>query len=73
MAELASMFMPVQVTTDVRPWVQDTNAASNAPKVAGRATSGSRIEIFLPDGIVIRLGENVGLSVLHRVLSVLRR
>jgi transposase len=72
-AEPASMFMPVEVTTDLPPRVQDTNASSTAPKGAGGATSGSRIEMVLPDGTVIRLGEDVGLSVLRRVLLALRR
>ena len=34
--------------------------------------SGGMIEIALPDGIVIRVGEGVGLAALRRVVAALR-
>ena len=63
-AEPAPVFLPVQVTPD--PPAPVAGAAAEAAAVDGR------IEIALPDGTVIRVGEEVGLAALRRVVAALR-
>jgi transposase len=48
-----------------------TRGLRSAPS-RGDAGSGGMIEIALPDGTVIRVGEEVGLAALRRVVAALR-
>lgn len=67
-AEPAPMFMPLQVATDLP--TPSTRAAA-APAAIDTAATG-RIEIALPDGTVIRVGEAIGSAALRRVMAALR-
>jgi transposase len=66
-AEPASVFVPVQVTAD-------PPAPRLEPPVGPSAAAGDagRIEIMLPDGTVVRVGEDIGAAALRRVLAALR-
>jgi len=72
-AEPAPVFVPLQVTADP----PTTTAAPDTPGAAelrsrGKACGTGRIEIALPDGTVVRVGEGVGAAALRRVLAALR-
>ena len=61
------MFVPVQVTADpAAPRLEPPAGPSAAAGDAGR------IEIMLPDGTVVRVGEDIGAAALRRVLAALR-
>ena len=70
-AEPAPMFMPVQVATDRPATVPRAVAAQEVSPARCAAITGT-IEIALPDGTVIRVGEAVGTPALRRVLAALR-
>jgi len=72
-AEPAPMFMPMQVMADLPRLVPDVQTEPSGPRMADCTTSDSRIEVVLPDGTVLRVGGDVGLLALRRVLSALRR
>ncbi len=67
------MFVPVQITADVPS--SDRLALSPpcpAPSKVALAEA-ARIEITLPDGTCIRVGADVGLIALRRVMTAVRR
>ena len=69
------MFTPVRVVEDppaAEPGGTAAPAASAPPPRVVDAGSGGMIEIALPDGTVIRVGEEVGLAALRRVVAALR-
>jgi len=71
----APVFVPVQVTAEPPAPVSGAAAAAAAPAAPHRlesAAAGGRIEITLPDGTVIRVGEEIGLAALRRVAAALR-
>ena len=57
-------FLPVQIMADPLPMV---------PVAAAVSTETGRIEITLPDGTCIRVGADVGLATLRRVMTAVRR
>jgi transposase-like protein len=59
-------FLPVQITAD-------PPIAAPVPARATASADGAQIEITLPDGTCIRIGEDVGLAALRRVMSAVRR
>jgi transposase-like protein len=66
------VFMPVQTIGEVvngneRPRVSSSSAAVD-PSVPG-----GQVEITLPDGTSVKVGRDVGLVTLRRVMTVLRR
>ncbi|MGI4802988.1 MAG: IS66-like element accessory protein TnpA [Janthinobacterium lividum] len=61
-------FMPVQITTDPLPALP-----APIPSKATVPAKGARIEIALPDGTCVRVGADVGLAVLRRVMAAVRR
>jgi transposase-like protein len=67
------VFMPMQMLpepTGALPIVP----ASREPPASTQATPGDRrIEIALPDGTCIRVGSDVGLAALRRVIAAARR
>ena len=74
-AEPPPVFTPVRVVADppaAEPGGTAIPAASAPPPRVDDAASGGRIEIALPDGTVIRVGAEVGLAALRRVLAALR-
>ena len=74
-AEPPPVFTPVRVVADP-PAPAPNGAAAPArpapPRRAEAAAVDGRIEIALPDGTVIRVGEEVGLAALRRVVAALR-
>jgi transposase len=74
-AEPAPVFVPVQVTAELPAPVSGAAtaaAALAAPHRLETAAAGGRIEITLPDGAVIRVGEEISLAALRRVVAALR-
>jgi transposase len=74
-AEPAPMFVPLRVAADP-PEPEPLTATAPAPRSTplrpdGDAGAG-RIEIALPDGTVVRVGEGIGTAALRRVLAALR-
>lgn len=68
-SEVAPMFTPVQITSD--PLMM---APAVAPSSGIATTAASeRIEIALPDGTCIRVGADIGLAALRRVMVAVRR
>jgi transposase len=70
--EPQAVFVPVRVISE-RPTAEPTKRAE-LPVVTGcdAAVADSRIEITLPDGSVIRVGQEISLATLRRVVTVLR-
>ena len=66
--EPTPMFMPVQITADL-----PLALPSPSPTKAASTGDGSRIEIELPDGTCVRVGSDVGLATLRRVMTAVRR
>jgi len=67
------MFVPVQITPDAPP--PDRLALSSPCSTMSKAApaKADRIEIALPDGTCIRVGADVGLVALRRVMTAVRR
>ena len=67
-----AVFVPVQVISERSTAAPPKRA--ELPAVIGRdaAVADSRIEITLPDGTSIRVGQEIGLATLRRVVTVLR-
>ena len=73
------VFMPVRITGDTPP-LGHFALAHVAPALPGpglspgpAASAPERIEIALPDGTCIRVGSDVGLVALRRVMAAVRR
>ncbi len=72
------VFMPVRITGDM-PLLGHPVPTHAAPALPGPgpapapASAPERIEIALPDGTCIRVGADVGLVALRRVMAVVRR
>lgn len=66
------VFVPVQITSDAPP--HDRLALSSPCSTASKAApaEAERIEIALPDGTCIRVGADVGLVALRRVMTAVR-
>jgi transposase len=68
------MFMPVQVTHGAAAPDRAPLALPGPGKAAqAAAAEADRIEIALPDGTCIRVGADVGLATLRRVMAAVRR
>jgi transposase-like protein len=59
-------FLPVQITAD-------PPVGAPAPVQPVSAPETARVEITLPDGTCIRVGADVGLAALRRVMTAVRR
>ena len=67
------MFVPVQIAADV-PFPDRLALSSPCPTPSKVAPAeAERIEIALPDGTCIRVGADVGLAALRRVMTAVRR
>lgn len=71
----APMFMPMQMLSDAAGLGAAVATSSPGSRVRGpsESTEDSRIEIALPDGTCIRVGADVGLAALRRVIAAVRR
>lgn len=70
------VFAPVHVIGEVAASTADTAPTPfpvPVPQASRSEPCGGRIEIALPDGTLIRVGEEVGAVALRRVLTALRR
>jgi transposase len=70
-SEAAPMFTPVQITADPPSPVMTATAAPSSG--IPTAAASDRIEIALPDGTCIRVGADIGLAALRRVMAAVRR
>ena len=59
-------FLPMRV-------MADPPAVMSAPVQAAAPAEAARVEITLPDGTCIRVGADVGLATLRRVMTAVRR
>ena len=66
------VFLPVQAISEPANGHDTKYMAPSAGSGAEQVT-GSKIEITLPDGTSVRVGHDVGLTMLRRVMTVLRR
>jgi transposase len=70
--EAPPAFLPVQTISE--PANRDVaKHMESFPARAEPAMSGGKIEITLPDGTSIKVGHDVGLAMLRRVMNALRR
>lgn len=69
--EPPAVFLPVRAISESANG--GGTVESTAASRADAAASGGRIEITLPDGTSVKVGHDVGLVALRRVLTVLRR
>ena len=71
--EPTPVFVPVRIANDALP-PERLALPSPCPAPGQAAPAGrERIEIALPDGTCIRLGADVGMAALRRVLTAVRR
>ena len=66
------VFLPVQTISEPANGHDTKYMAPSAGSGADQVT-GSKIEITLPDGTSVKVGHDVGLTMLRRVMTVLRR
>ncbi len=72
-AEPMPMFMPVRIVADPPPARALIPSPVASPIEPAPAVEAGRIEIALPDGTRIRVGEDIGLVALRRVMAAVRR
>jgi transposase-like protein len=68
-----SVFVPVRVMPDANVPASAALPRGGSADADGLAGNRGRIEIALPDGTCVRVGEDIGAVALRRVMSVLRR
>ena len=66
------VFLPVQTISEPANG-NDTKHMAPSAGAGAEQVSGSKIEITLPDGTSVKVGHDVGLAMLRRVMTVLRR
>jgi transposase-like protein len=69
----SAVFMPVRMLSEPMSSSPAVAVPREQNGVAGVVAEDRRIEIALPDGTCIRVGANVGLVALRRVISAVRR
>ena len=55
------------------PWQRDAKHVAPSATAGAEQVSGGKIEITLPDGTSVKVGHDIGLATLRRVMTVLRR
>jgi transposase len=66
------VFLPVQTISNPATG-NDAKHVSPSAMAGAEEVSGGKIEITLPDGTSVKVGHDVGLATLRRVMTVLRR
>ena len=66
------VFLPVQVTSDP-PLALAPPSPAPAPASMPVQPADTRVEITLPDGTCVRVGADVGLAALRRIMAAVRR
>ena len=69
----APVFMPVQMLSEPMSLAPSASPPPGRSAATGVAAGDRRIEIALPDGTIIRVGGDVGLAALRRVIAAVRR
>lgn len=74
-SETAPMFTPVRITAELASPIAALTMAPTAEPHSGVPTSAAsdRIEITLADGTCVRVGADIGLATLRRVMAAVRR
>ncbi len=67
------VFMPVQMLSEPMSLLPSVSPPPGQSAAPGAVTGDRRIEIALPDGTCIRVGTDVGLAALRRVIAAVRR
>ena len=70
--EPPAVFLPVRTISEPAS-ANGTNVEPSSSSGLAAAASGGKIEITLPDGTSVKVGHDVGLATLRRVMTVLRR
>jgi transposase len=73
-AEPVPEFVPVRLADVAAPMIQPEPPRADATPAPSRpqARTAGLVEIELPDGVRVRVGDEVGLATLRRVLAALR-
>lgn len=66
------VFLPVRTISDPSTGT-DAKRVSPSATTGAEQVSGGKIEITLPDGTSVKVGHDVGMTTLRRVMTVLRR
>jgi len=66
------VFLPVQTISNPATG-NDAKHVSPSAMAGAEEVSGGKIEITLPDGTSVKVGHDVGMTTLRRVMTVLRR
>ena len=69
----APVFMPVQMLSEPMSLLPSASQSPGPSAALGAVTGDRRIEIAMPDGACIRVGADVGLAALRRVIAAVRR
>jgi len=72
-ADAAPTFLPVQMLADTSTAVSTPSSGGGVLTASARSAAASQIEIALPDGTCIRVGADVGLPALRRVIAAVWR
>jgi transposase len=72
LVEDASVFLPVRVATDQPGPASPSVSAPSAQPPRREGTRSGRIEVVLPDGVVLRIDAGVSAAALRGVLAALR-
>ena len=67
------VFMPVQMLPEPMSLLPSVSPPLGQSAAPGAVTGDRRIEISMPDGTCIRVGTDVGLAALRRVIAAVRR
>ena len=71
--EPVPVFVPVQITADAPPSGCPALPPPCPAPAKAAPTEAERVEIALPDGTCIRVGADVGVAALRRVMTAVRR
>jgi transposase len=71
--EVPPVFLPVQAIGEMANGSNRTPVSSPVASAADPAAAPGQVEITLPDGISVKVGQDVGLVTRRRVMAVLRR
>ena len=71
--EPPAVFLPVRTISEPAGGNGTRHVERSSASGADASASGGKIEITLPDGTSVKVGHDVGLGTLRRVMTVLRR
>ena len=71
--EVPAVFLPVQTISEPPDGHGMKHVEPGSVSGPDAAASNGKIEITLPDGTLLKIGHDIGVATLRRVMSVLRR